>query len=65
MKMKDILGRILNQEKLQREETREILLAITKGEIPDEQISSLCRAIQMRVLTFYELLCVRDRKLET
>lgn len=65
MKMKDILGRILNQEKLQREETREILLAITKGEIPDEQIAALLTAIQMRGITVDELLGFRDGILET
>ena len=63
--MKDILGRILNQEKLQREETREILLAITKGEIPDEQIAALLTAIQMRGITVDELLGFRDGILET
>lgn len=65
MEMKDVLGRILNQEKLQREETREILLAITRGEIPDEQIAALLTAIQMRGITVDELLGFRDGILET
>ena len=65
MEMKEILGRILNQEKLQREETREILLAITRGEVPDEQIAALLTAIQMRGITVDELLGFRDGILET
>ncbi|MBR4388330.1 MAG: anthranilate phosphoribosyltransferase, partial [Prevotella sp.] len=58
--MKEILGRILNQEKLQRNETHDILLAITRGEIPDEQIAALLTAIQMRGITVDELLGFRD-----
>lgn len=65
MEMKEILGRILNQEKLQREETHDILIAITKGEIPDEQIAALLTAIQMRGITVDELLGFRDGILET
>ena len=65
MEMKEILGRILNQEKLQREETHDILIAITKGEITDEQIAALLTAIQMRGITVDELLGFRDGILET
>lgn len=65
MEMKEILGRILNQEKLQRNETHDILLAITRGEIPDEQIAALLTAIQMRGITVDELLGFRDGILET
>ena len=41
MKMKEILNRILNHETLTREETKAILVGITKQEFPEEQITAL------------------------
>ena len=63
--MKDILNRMLNHEELTREETKNILLGITKSEFPNEQITALLTALQMRGITVDELLGFRDGILET
>ena len=63
--MKDILNRMLNHEELTREETKNILLGITKSEYPNEQITALLTALQMRGITVDELLGFRDGILET
>ena len=46
--MKDILNRMLNHEELSREETKNIIVGITKSEFPEEQITALltgCRCV--------------------
>lgn len=63
--MKDILNRMLNHEELTREETRDILVGITRSEYPNEQITALLTALQMRGITVNELLGFRDGILET
>ena len=63
--MKDILNRMLNHEQLSREEMKEILIGITKSEYPNEQITALLTALQMRGVTVEELLGFRDGILET
>lgn len=63
--MKQILERVLNQEELTREETKAILIGITQGRYPDEQITALLTALQMRGVTVDELLGFRDGILET
>ena len=63
--MKDILNRMLNNEELTREETKNILIGITKSEFPNEQITALLTALQMRGITVDELLGFRDGILET
>ncbi len=63
--MKDILNRVLNHEELLREETKDIIVGITKGEFPDEQITALLTALQMRGVTVDELLGFRDGILAT
>ncbi len=63
--MKQILERVLNQEELTREETKAILIGITQGRYPDEQITALLTALQMRGVTVDELLGLRDGILET
>jgi len=63
--MKSILARMLSQDELTREETKEILIGITKNEYPSEQIVALLTAIQMRGITVDELLGFRDGILET
>ena len=63
--MKDILNRILNHEELSREETKNILLGITRSEFPNEQITALLTALQMRGITVDELLGFRDGILES
>lgn len=65
MNMKEILTRMLNHEVLSREEMRQILLAITREEIPNEQITALLTCLQMRGITVDELLGFRDGILET
>ena len=63
--MKDILNRMLHHEELTREETKNILVGITKSEYPNEQITALLTALQMRGITVDELLGFRDGILET
>ncbi len=63
--MKDILNRMLNHEELTREETKNILIGITKSEYPNEQITALLTALQMRGITVDELIGFRDGILET
>ena len=65
MEMKDILNRMLNHEELTREETKNILVGITKNEFPNEQITALLTGLQMRGITVDELLGFRDGILET
>ena len=63
--MKDILNRMLNHEELTREETKNILIGITQSEYPNEQITALLTALQMRGVTVDDLLGFRDGILET
>lgn len=65
MEMKDILCRVLGKEELTRGEMHDILIGITREEIPDEQIAALLTALQMRGVTVDELLGLRDGVLET
>ena len=58
--MKDILNRMLNHEELSREETKNIIVGITKSEFPEEQITALLTGLQMRGVTVDELLGFRD-----
>jgi len=63
--MKDILNRMLNHEELTRDEMKDILVGITHSEYPNEQITALLTALQMRGATVDELLGFRDGILET
>jgi len=63
--MKQILEKLLNHECLTREETKKVLIGITKEEYPTEQITALLTALQMRGATVDELLGFRDGILET
>ena len=65
MKMNELLNRMLNHEDLTREETRDILLGITRSEFPNEQITALLTALQMKGITVDELLGFRDGILQT
>ena len=65
MELRKILNRMLNHEELTREETKEILIGITKSEFPNEQITALLTGLQMRGITVDELLGFRDGILET
>ena len=63
--MKEILARVLEHELLSREEMRQILLAITRQEINEAQITALLACLQMRGIAVDELLGFRDGILET
>lgn len=63
--LKNIMERVLAHETLQRTETRDILVGITRDEYPQEQISALLAALQMRGVTADELLGFRDGILAT
>lgn len=65
MNATDVFNKLLNHEVLTREETKEILIGITQGELNDAEISALLTAIQMRGITVDELLGFRDGILET
>ena len=65
MDIKAILNRLLNHEELKREETKELLIAITRGELNDAEIAALLTAIQMRGISVEELLGFRDGILAT
>ena len=65
MEMKDILNRMLNHEELSREETRDIIVGITKSEFPEEQITALLTGLQIRGVTVDELLGFRAGILAT
>ena len=63
--MTEIRNRVLNHEELSREETKNILIGITESRYPNEQITALLTALQMRGVTVDELLGFRDGILET
>ncbi|MBQ8673297.1 MAG: anthranilate phosphoribosyltransferase [Bacteroides sp.] len=63
--MKAILNRLFNHEELTSEETRQILLNITREHYPDAQIAALLTAFQMRGITVDELLGFREALMET
>ena len=63
--MKEILAKLLNHEELTREETRDVLVGITRDAYPTEQVTALITAIQMRGVSVDELLGFRDGILET
>ena len=65
MNVTQIFNRLLNHEELQREETKNLLVAITQGELNDPEIAALLTAIQMRGITVEELLGFRDGILES
>ena len=55
--MKDILNRMLNHEELSREETRDIIVGITKSEFPEEQITALLTGLKGTERSVYKALC--------
>lgn len=65
MDVNGIFNQLLNHEELTHEQTKEILIGITKGELNDAEISALLTAIQMRGITVDELLGFRDGILAT
>lgn len=65
MDIKAIFNRLLNHEELKREETKELLIAITRGKLNDAEIAALLTAIQIRGISVEELLGFRDGILTT
>lgn len=65
MDIKGVFNRLLNHEELKREETEQLLIAITHGELSDPEITALLSCIQMRGITVDELLGFRDGILKT
>lgn len=65
MEMKEILDKVLEHERLTREQTRDVIVGITQGGYPGEQISALLTGLQMRGVTVDELLGFRDGILQT
>ena len=65
MDIKAIFNRLLGHEELKREETKELLIAITRGDLNDAEITALLTAIQMRGISVEELLGFRDGILAT
>lgn len=63
--MKDILNRLFDQEHLTGEETKAILLDITKGKYSDPQIAALLACFNMRGVTPDELIGFREALMTT
>lgn len=63
--MKTILTRLFNHEELTSEETRQILLNITRKMYPEAQIAALLTAFQMRSITVDELIGFREALMES
>ncbi len=63
--MKAYLNRLIGGETLSREDTREIMLGITREQYNQCQISALLMALQTRGVTVDEILGFRDGLLET
>lgn len=65
MEMKQALNKLLNHEQLTREETKEMLIGITRDEYPTEQIAAWLTELAMGGVTVDVLLGLRDGILET
>lgn len=63
--MKAILNRLFNHEELKSEETKEILLNITKEMYSEAQIAAMLTAFQMRGITVEELIGFREALMTT
>lgn len=63
--MKTILTRLFNHEELTAEESRQILLNISRGIYPEAQIAALLTVFQMRGITVDELTGFREALMET
>ena len=63
--MKTILTRLFNHEELTAEESRQILLNISRGMYPEAQIAAVLTVFQMRGITVDELTGFREALMET
>lgn len=64
MNMKDILYQLFDYQYLSREQAREVLFTIVKGDVPETQIASLITSFLMRSISVDEILGFRDALLE-
>ena len=63
--MQAILLRLFNHEILTREESKQLLLGITRGEHNEAQIAALLTVYKMRSVSVDELIGFREALLET
>ena len=64
MIMKEILYQLFDYQYLTRDQAREVLFAIVKGDVPETQIASLITPFLMRSISVDEILGFRDALLE-
>jgi anthranilate phosphoribosyltransferase len=62
--MKQLLNRLTNQESITREEARQVLVNISKGDYNQSQITAFLTIYMMRTITIDELQGFRDALLE-
>jgi len=62
--MKEILYKLFDYQYLSREEAREVLFTIVKGDVPETQIASLITSFLMRSISVDEILGFRDALLD-
>ncbi len=62
--MKEILYKLFDYHYLSREEAKEVLFSIVKGDVPDTQIASLITSFLMRNISVDEILGFRDALLD-
>lgn len=62
--MKYILSKLLDYRYLNRNEARELLIAIVKGEVPDTQVSAIITIFLMRSISVDEVIGFREALLE-
>ena len=62
--MKDILYKLFDYQYLTRDEAKQVLFEIVKGDVPETQISSLITSFLMRSISVDEILGFRDALLE-
>ncbi|MBF6597537.1 MAG: anthranilate phosphoribosyltransferase [Fermentimonas sp.] len=62
--MKDILYKLFDYQYLSRDEAKQVLFEIVKGDVPETQIASLITSFLMRSISVDEILGFRDALLE-
>lgn len=62
--MKDILYKLFDYQYLTRDEAKQVLFKIVKGDVPETQIASLITSFLMRSISIDEILGFRDALLE-
>ncbi len=63
-KMKEILSKLFDYHYLSREEAKEVLFSIVKGDVPDTQVASLITSFLMRNISVDEVMGFRDALLD-